>query len=100
MFIYRVLLSGIRNLGSCPCPRCLIPLHRVHNLGMPLDMKQRRTQARVDGPDRIESVEKARMKIYSENLSVASTAVNNILKHESLVPTVVCIFVFSILFLY
>lgn len=86
---HRVLLAGIRNLGACPCPRCLIPLSRVHNIGMPLDMKQRRTQARVDNPHRIKLVQDARKKIYCENRSVTSKAVNDLLKIHSLVPTVV-----------
>ena len=44
----RILLASIRNLGQCPCPRCLIPLDLVHNLGMPRDMMQQVSKARVD----------------------------------------------------
>lgn len=58
-------------------------------------MKQRRTQARVDGPIRQTLIQNARKKIYIENLSVTSKAVNDLLKDQSLVPTIVCVLVFS-----
>src|SRR5262245_26895967 len=56
----RILLATIRNLGRCPCPRCLIPMSRVHNMGKVLDMKQRKTLARIDDEARRDKVSKAR----------------------------------------
>jgi hypothetical protein len=86
----RILIAGIRNLGSCPCPRCLIPLTRVHNMGMKLDAKQRVTMARVDNSQRRSVVGSARTLIYEQNLQVNSAAVERLLKDSSLVPTTVC----------
>jgi hypothetical protein len=85
----RILIAGIRNLGKCPCPRCLIPLSRVHNLGMARDMAQRETMARVDDIHRRSSVNTARQLIYEKNYRVNSAAVENILRDKSLVPTAV-----------
>jgi len=85
----RILIASIRNLGNCPCPRCLIPLSRVHNLGMPRDMMQRVTMARVDDSQRRSKICAARRIIYELNLQVNSAAVENLLQAVSLVPTVV-----------
>lgn len=90
-FFYRILLASIRNRGKCPCPRCLIPLTRVHNLGMARDMSQRLTLARVDDNHHQNLIATARGLIYEKNYAVDSTAVENLLKEHSLVPTTVCV---------
>jgi len=87
---YRILLASIRNLGTCPCPRCLIPLSRVHNLGMPRDMAQRFTMARIDNNTRQGKVTAARRLVYEKGYIVSSAAIEGLLKDESLVPTAVC----------
>jgi hypothetical protein len=86
----RILLASIRNLGSCPCPRCLIPLSRAHNVGMVTDMAQRTRLARIDDNHRKIRVTTARRLIYDKQHRVNSAAVENLLKEESLVPTSVC----------
>ena len=85
----RILLASIRNLGRCPCPRCLIPLDLVHNLGMPRDMMQRVSKARVDGIEHQNKVAAARRFIYERNMQVNSTAVEALLRDWSGVPTTV-----------
>ena len=85
----RILIATIRNLGKCPCPRCLIPLNRVHNLGMPRDMMQRDTMACVDNLQCRNAVDAARRIIYDKNFQVNSTGVENILRDMSLVPAAV-----------
>ena len=80
---------NIRNLGRCPCPRCLIPLDRVTNMGRPRDMMQRRTLSRVDDIKRRNCVKAAREIIYKKNKAVNSTAVERLLQEDSLVPTMV-----------
>lgn len=96
--INRILIASIRNLGKCPCPRCLIPLSHVHNLGMARDRAQRVTMARVDDSQRRNLVSAARKFIYEKNLQVNSSAVENLLRGMSLVPTAVRV-THSILFL-
>jgi hypothetical protein len=73
----------------CPCPRCLIPLTRVHNLGMVSDMSQRNTMARIDSHQRRYDVSSARRLIFELNYSVNSAAVEALLRRESWVPNVV-----------
>ena len=69
----------------------MIPLNRVHNLGMTRDMAQRETLARVDDVQRRFTVSTARRLIYEKNLQVNSTTVENLLRETSLVPTAVSI---------
>jgi hypothetical protein len=83
---YRIILASIRNLGYCPCPRCLIPMSRVHNMGKVLDMKQRKTLARVDDTTRRSKVGEARDLIYKDNYAVNYDGVEELLKEQSLVP--------------
>lgn len=84
----RVALGCVRDGGNCLCPRCLIPVTRVHNLGKKLDMAQRQTLARTNDKLRC-MVERARQIIYEKNYAVDADAVEDILKEESLIPTLV-----------
>jgi hypothetical protein len=86
---YRVLLASIRDKGVCLCPRCLIPLSRVQNMGMKHDMKQRETLARVDDKSRRRKVATVRDIIYNKNYAVNTNNVETLLMPQSLVPTTV-----------
>ncbi|KAF9458454.1 hypothetical protein BDZ94DRAFT_1313287 [Collybia nuda] len=83
----KILIASIRNLGSCPCPRCEIELSKVHNMGMPLDRKQQITKARYDDASRRAKVSSARDLIYEQGHLVNSAHVERLLKPKSLVPT-------------
>jgi hypothetical protein len=54
---------------------------------MKLDMKQRKTLARVDNDARRTKIEIAREVIYKRNYAVDSKTLDPILKPQSLVPT-------------
>jgi hypothetical protein len=88
---YRIIIASIRNLGRCPCPRCLVPLDRAANMGMQRDMTQRKILARVDDVNRRNRVKVAREHIYEKNSGINSKGVENLLQETSLVPTAVCI---------
>lgn len=74
-------------MGGCPCPRCLIPLGRVHNLGMPKDKKDRTSHARVDTVYRQSLINASRTSIYKNDRPVNSKLVETRLKDHSYVPT-------------
>ncbi|KIK46533.1 hypothetical protein CY34DRAFT_62856, partial [Suillus luteus UH-Slu-Lm8-n1] len=82
----KVLIATIRQLGGCPCPRCLVPMREVQNLGTSYDRKQRAILARSDA-SRSKLVATARGFIYNMNRGVDSTAVESLLKPHSWVPT-------------
>lgn len=84
---HRVVLASIRDKGRCPCPRCLVPLNKVHNLGTATDMKQREKLARVDDVNRRKKVETARDIIYHKNYAVNNEASEALLKEESYAAT-------------
>ena len=83
----RILIASIHNLSKCPCPRCLIPLSRVHNIGMARDMSQRNSMVCVDNSEQQGKVIAAQRLIYEKNLLVNSLAVEGLLQDESLVLT-------------
>ena len=87
----RIIIAGIRNLGLCPCPRCLIPMDHVPNMGMRRDLSQRVSLARVDNVRRRSHLEAARKAIYKHNNTVDGAAIERLLKDDSLVPTAVSV---------
>ena len=85
--LYRVLIANIRNLGACPCPRCIIPKDRVQFFGTEQDIFQRVDLARKDTHERRNKIITARQLIYEQNYVVDTPQVEPLLKGESLVPT-------------
>jgi hypothetical protein len=88
-YFNRILMAGIRNMGLCPCPRCLIKKTDLSALGTQRDNRQR-AKIRVNNHHFRTKVSLAREIIYKHGLRVNTDAVNNLLKKESLVPTTVC----------
>lgn len=84
-------MASIRNLGGCPCPRCLIPLGQLHKMGTPKDMQDRETKARVDNDFQRSNIDIARKIIYEQNYAITNTNTEHILKPKSLVPTLACL---------
>lgn len=80
-------MASVRDKGRCPCPRCLIPLAEVDKMGTALDMRRRKTLARMDDEIKRFKVATARVHIYERNVAVDNDAVENLLAGESLVPT-------------
>lgn len=79
-------------MGDCPCPRCLIPKDRTHQLGTKRDQRWRKTHARVDNLHYRAKISSARNIIYKNNRTVNSVFVERLLKPQSLVPNDVCSF--------
>jgi len=65
----------------------MILMSHIPNLGMARDRQQRSTLKRSDNIHRQAKVNSARKLIYEQNYTVGSTAVEKLLKDESLVPT-------------
>jgi len=82
-------MAGIRFMGLCPCPRCLVKKTELLALGTPMD-DRRRAKIRVNDYHFRTKVSIARTIIYGQGRSVNNDAVNDLLKEKSLVPTTVC----------
>jgi hypothetical protein len=91
---HRILIVGIRNLGHCLCPRCLMPKDRVADMGKRRDMAQRDLLARIDDVDHRHHIATARYLTYEKNYAVDSAAVKRLLQKDSLVPSAVCTHLF------
>lgn len=85
-YIYRVLLACVRNLGHCPCPRCLIKGEYINGLGTKVD-RQRRAKLRKCDRQYQAKIEDARKIIYEKGYVVNSKAVDQVIGSESLTPS-------------
>ena len=83
----RILIACLCNLGTCLCPRCLIPKDHVQNLATRQDLLQRKILARADTTELQSRVEEVCKLIYEKNYAVDTVQVEALLKPESLVPT-------------
>ncbi|KAF4568042.1 hypothetical protein EYR36_010050 [Pleurotus pulmonarius] len=83
----KILLATIRYLGKYPCPRCLIPKSEIYKMGMSRDITFRRTHRRKDSTSIQKLIETVRKYMYNKGLLVHGSAVDSVLKHQSLVPT-------------
>ena len=81
-------MAGLRYMGLCPCPRCLIKKTELSALGTLRD-GNRRVRIRVNDHHFQTKVAIARDIIYKQGYRVNADVVNNLLKGESLVPTTV-----------
>lgn len=81
-----MLLATLRDNGACPCPRCLIQKSDTDGLGTRADREIRTTQQRIDNRTRQDAVKLAK-RLIGKGLGVESSAVERLLKPESLVPT-------------
>jgi len=88
----RVLIANIRNLGICPCPRCLTPKNQIDDLGLNNDMQRQQMTARVDTAEWWSKIVAAHHLIYQQHYVVDMPQVETLLKEESLVPTKVLCF--------
>jgi Plavaka transposase len=91
----RVLIANIRNLGGCPCPRCITPKDQFQNVATANDMLRRDTLSRHDTEDRRSKIMSARRLIYEDQYVVDTPQVEALLKPQSLVPTIVSILLSS-----
>lgn len=76
-------------MGQCPCPRCKIKKGAIRNLGTPADTTIRREEARIDNAELREKITNTRKLIYERGYVVNSDHVEDLLKPESLVSTIV-----------
>lgn len=68
-------------------------MSRAQDMGMKRDMQQRKSLARIDDDFRRRKIEAARKLIYDKNLAVDTERVEALLREQSLVPTLVGIYI-------
>ena len=78
-------------MGVCLCPRCLIPKSRVHQIATERDMLQQMFLQCCDTKEQRDKVVATSRLIYEKQYGVHTSQVKELLKSESLVPTLVSI---------
>ncbi|KIK32237.1 hypothetical protein CY34DRAFT_47013, partial [Suillus luteus UH-Slu-Lm8-n1] len=81
----KALIATIKDMGSCPCPRCFTPKASFDLLGMFRDMGDRLANFRTYC---VANIEKAREFIYWQGNTVDGSKVQTTLGAGSWVPTV------------
>ncbi|PPQ66257.1 hypothetical protein CVT24_007275 [Panaeolus cyanescens] len=81
----KVLLSTIKYLAKCPCPRCTTEKKHIPALGTHADI-QRRSHKRVDNEYRRFDIEGARRDIYEKGKGAKSKAIEDRLGTDSSIP--------------
>ncbi|KAG8692955.1 hypothetical protein FRC09_010842, partial [Ceratobasidium sp. 395] len=83
----RVLLATVRDKGTCPCPRCLVPMDRVHMMGSRSDMRMRSKGLRRDSVKRQKLIQTAQSLVFKQQKAVDNKEVEALLKPNSWVLT-------------
>lgn len=81
-------MATIRNNGSTPCPRCLVPKSRLDGLGLVCDMTIRVKEFREYMANKVEAAHKL---VYGLAKPITGAAVDGLLKDFSGVPTKVSV---------
>ena len=83
----RILMSCLKYLAQCPCPRCLILKSKIPRLGMKADASDRQRLARIDSEQIHYKINLARQRLFVGGKGIKSVFVNRPLQPTSLVPT-------------
>jgi hypothetical protein len=83
----RILLAGIKFLGECLCPRCLIKKANVSEMGTEGNMNDCITLRHVDDQAHHNKIDRACKLIFQHGVPVDGKQVKSVLNSESLVPT-------------
>ena len=74
-----MLVATLRNLGQFPCASCLVHKDNLHLFGT-------QSGERLDDPERLYKIQRARRLIFESGKGVDSKVVKDILSGQSLVP--------------
>ena len=82
-----MLMTCLRYLAACPCPRCLLLKSKIPRIGSNTDQIQRLKLACVDSNARRGKIEIARRFMFEQGINVTSKRLDALLQDQSLVPT-------------
>lgn len=83
--INRILLTALKPLAKCACPRCLTPLAEAAESGTTEAMAQA-AEKRTDSEELRKDIQRARNLVFKKGYSLASKRVQALLDARSLNP--------------
>ena len=84
---YRMLMTCLKYLLTCPCPQCLLLKSQIPRIGSKSDTKDRLKLVCVDSESRRKAVDSARKLLFEKGVNITSTRIKGILDRESLTAT-------------
>ena len=87
IIFFRMLMTCLRYLALCPCPRCLLLKSRISLISSKTDHQQRFKLMRVDSHARRVKIELARRLLFEQGVNITSKRIDTLLQSQSLVPT-------------
>ncbi|KAI0629503.1 hypothetical protein C8Q77DRAFT_1065419 [Trametes polyzona] len=81
----KVLLTAIKNLGKCPCTRCLVKMADIPESGTRADLL-RRKDVRRDSPALRSKIKRARKWLFTHGIPVTSIHIERLINQWSLNP--------------
>lgn len=84
----RILISTVRNGGSCPCPRCSVPMAEFDQTATSGD-RRKREELRRDPKVQEALVQEAQKLIYEDQKAISNKEVEKLLKPNSWTPVTV-----------
>lgn len=81
-YAFSMLIATLRTLGQFPCASCLVHKGDLHLFGM----EENEWNRRVDDPERLYKIRRARKLIFENGKGVESKVVKDILSDQSLIP--------------
>ncbi|KAI0349313.1 hypothetical protein OH77DRAFT_1507530 [Trametes cingulata] len=82
----KILLTTLKPLARCPCPRCLVTQDELSAAGTPEDDERRRANKRIDDAKLQRDIKKARALVFKHGYSLSSKRVKALLDSKSLNP--------------
>ena len=102
-FCFRTLISCIKFLAKCMCPRCLSAKSKISEVGSKRDMRNRVKLGRIDSDARRFDIEIVRRMLFEKGINITSVKIDRVLGPTSTVPTrvnIVSFYFLSILIFY
>jgi hypothetical protein len=88
---FRILISCIKFLAKCMCPRCLSLKSKITQVASKMDMRKRVKLERKDTEARRYDIEVARKMLFEKGINITSVKMDRVLDSTSAVPTRVCV---------
>ncbi len=82
----RILMTCLKYLAQCPCPRCLTLKSNIPHLGMEVDKNAHQKLVQTDSKAIQDTVNHACQMMFEDGINITSVFIDRLLKPQLLVP--------------